>query len=397
MGLFVYPVPENHLSQKTMHLFAIEATALRCFIGTYTDQGSRGIYTCRFNAEQGTWEVPRLVAECDNPTFLALHPSKPYLYAIGKFPMGMLRGFHYDPQSGSLVPINEQEIPGQGPCHLTVCQSDAGDAVVVANYGSGSVASFPIASDGRIGPVASHLTHTGSGPNTARQQAPHAHGVYFDGSTVAVVDLGIDRVVSYPLDLATATLSRSADNTDLCTDLYLAPGAGPRHLAVSKDRRFTYVVNELDSTVSVFDRHLSCHPLHSVSTLSEGHNAVERNEVERNNTAAEIALHPSGKFLYVSNRGDDSMAVFAIDTAMPRAIQHIPSGGTTPRFFCLDPTGRFLLVCNQDSGTVCVFTIDQTTGTLTPTDQSIQVSQPACLVFARVDVLECGFLGNTTL
>jgi len=319
-------------------------------------------------------ESPTLVAECDNPTFLALHPAKPYLYTIGKFPTGMLRGFHYDEQSGNLELLNEQEIPGHGPCHLTVCSSDAGDAVVVANYGSGCVASFPILSDGRIGVVASHLTHTGSGPNTTRQQAPHAHGVYFEGSTIAVVDLGIDRVVYYHLDLVTATMSRSAD----CADLHLTPGAGPRHLA--KDQRFIYVVNELDSTVSVFDRQKSCDALESVSTLTDGKDAHELD-----NTAAEIALHTSGNFLYVSNRGDDSIAVFAIAGGIPVLIQSVPSGGNTPRFFCLDPTGRFLLACNQNSENVCVFAVNQATGTLTPTDQSVKVSQPACLVFAPSD------------
>jgi 6-phosphogluconolactonase len=293
------------------------------------------------------------------------------LYAIGKFPTGMLRTFHYDKQSGNLRLFNEREIPGQGPCHLVLCSSKNGqtDAVVVANYASGSLASFPILFNGRIRPVASHIRHTGSGPNTERQQTPHVHGVYFDGTTIAAVDLGIDRVVYYDIDLATDRLSPSADRADL----QLTPGAGPRHLAVSKDQRFVYVVNELDSTVSVFDRQISCCAVQSVSTLTKA---------DRNNTAAEIALHPSGRFLYVSNRGDDSLSVFAIDQGMLVLTQNIPSGGKTPRFFCLDPTGYFLLACNQDSGNICVFAVNQETGTLTPTDQNINVSQPACLVFA---------------
>jgi 6-phosphogluconolactonase len=354
--------------------FADGTNSLRLFIGTYTHQDGRGIYTSRFAEEHGTLEVPRLVWECDNPTFLALHPSKPYLYAIGKFPTGMLRAFHYDKQDGCLELLNEQEIPGHGPCHLTVCPSDAGDAVVVANYGSGSVASFPILNGGNIGKVASHITHTGSGPNTARQQTPHVHGVYSDGSTIAVVDLGIDRVVYYHLDPATAELSQPADNAYL----HLAPGAGPRHLAVSNDKRFIYVVNELDSTVSVFDRQRPHHAIQSVSTLTD-----EKDIAERNNTAAEIALHPSGNFLYVSNRGDDSIAVFSLEAGMPMLIQSISSGGKTPRFFCLGPTGQFLLVCNQDSGNICVFAVYQTTGMLIPTDQCIHVSQPACFVFGN--------------
>ena len=351
---------------------------LRLFIGTYTHQSSCGIYTSLFNAEQGTLEEPVLAAECDNPTFLAIHPFKPFLYAIGKFPKGMLRAFHYGKNNGALVPINEQEIPGHGPCHLAVCPSTDGqtDAVVVANYGSGSVVSFPISDDGKIGAAASQITHTGSGPNSARQQAPHVHGVHYDGSMVAAVDLGIDRVVFYRLDPVTAKLLQPVDRADL----QLPPGAGPRHCVASKDQQFLYVVNELDSTVSVFDWRMSesRHPIQSVSTLT-----AEKETGELHNTAAEIALHPNGNFLYASNRGDDSIAVFAVDSEVPLLIQNAPSGGKTPRFFCLDPTGRFLLACNQDSGNICVLAVDLKTGMLTPTGRSVAVSQPACLVFAR--------------
>ena len=347
---------------------------LRCFIGTYTDQTSRGIYTCRFHTEDGRLETPTLAAECNNPTFLALHPSMPHLYAIGKFPAGMLRAFRYDKQSGSLALLNEQEIPGHGPCHLAFCPSEDGltGAVVVANYGSGCAASFPIFDDGKIGAVASHITHSGSGPNPVRQQNPHVHGIYPDGSTVMVVDLGIDRIVHYCLDFTSARLSPSTDHTDL----RLTPGAGPRHLVVSKDQRFVYVVNELDSTVSVFERHVP-DALQSISTLPPG-----KEPAVMNNTASEIALHPNGKFLYVSNRGDDSLAVFALNAGKPALIQTISSGGKTPRFFCLDPTGRFLLACNQDSENVCVFNVEQETGMVTSAGHSINVSKPACLVFA---------------
>jgi len=350
-----------------------ETAPLRCFIGTYTDQaGGRGIYTSRFDPEKGTLEKPRLVAECDNPTFLAIHPDEPYLYAIGKFPKGMVRAFQYNQQNGHLVLLNEQELPGYGPCHLVVCSSSESNtgAVVAANYGSGNVVSFPILEDGRIGKVASDIIHTGSGPNTARQQTPHVHGVYFDGSTVAAVDLGIDQVMYYPIDLATAELSPSMDHSPL----RLSAGAGPRHLAVSQDQRFVYVINELDSTISVFDRSVL---MQNVSTLPAGKNASVVN-----NLPAEIELHPSSKFLYASNRGDDSIAVFAVNQGKLTLIQSVPSGGKTPRFFCLDPTARFLLVCNQDTGNLCVFAVNQETGVLTQTEQRINVPKPACLVFA---------------
>ena len=353
------------------------AEPLRFFVGTYTSpDGSRGIYTGQFDAERGMLEEPTLAAECGNPAFLAVHPSKPLLYAVGETQQGRLRAFQYDKKNGKLTPIEDKAIPGQGPCHLTICLSGNGQtaAVVVANYGSGSVASFPILDDGKIGNAASHIVHTGSGPNASRQRAPHAHGVYFDGSVIAVPDLGIDQVVFYKINLETAELFPIPE-----TNLRLAPGAGPRHLAISKDNRFIYVVNELDSTVSVFDRQSTeiSKPVQTVSTLDEGKDAAALR-----NTTAEIELHSSGKFLYASNRGDDSIAVFAVENGKLTLIQTVPSGGNVPRFFCLDPTGRFLLACNQNTGNICVFAVDQTTGKLTPTDQSVNVARPVCLVFA---------------
>ena len=359
--------------------FTYGTVPLRCFIGTYTNpNGSRGIYTSRFNTEHGTLETPRFIAECDNPTFLILHPSKPYLYAIGKFPTGMLRAFHYNKQNGCLVQFDEQGVPGHGPCHLELCPSENGqnDVVVVANYGSGNIVSFPLLADGTIGKVASDIAHTGSGPKIARQESPHVHGVYFDGSTVAVIDLGIDQVIYYNIDFTTAKLSRSNDHAPL----QLPAGAGPRHLAVSHDQRFVYVVNELNSTVSVFDRQIPQNPdcIQDISTLT-----VRKDAAELNNMPAEIELHPSGRFLYVSNRGDDSIAVFVVDKGKLMLIQNVHSGGTTPRFFCLDPTGNFLLACNQDSGNICVFAIDHETGTLIQTDLRVKVPKPACLIFVK--------------
>ena len=354
------------------------AEKLRFFVGTYTTKdGSKGIYTSQLDVETGGLEEPVLAAECQNPAFLAIHPTKPYLYAVGEAQQGMLRAFLCNKKSGRLVPHDEKEVPGQGPCHLALCLSKDGetDAVVVANYGSGSVVSFPILGSGKVGKVASDIAHLGSGPNAARQKGPHAHGAYFDGETVAVPDLGIDQVVYYTIDLVTAKLSRSLE----IANLRCPPGAGPRHLAASKDRRYVYVVNELDSTVSVFDRVSLRYPrlLQNASTLPEDVNADELK-----NSTAEIELHPDGKFLYASNRGHDSIAVFAVAGGKLTLIQNAPSGGKTPRFFCLDPTGRFLLACNQDTGNISVLAVDPATGRLTPTEHGAEVPKPVCLVFA---------------
>ena len=360
--------------------FTGAAEPLRFFVGTYTSvDGSKGIYTGRFDAETGTLEELTLAAECENPAFLALHPTKPYLYAVSETGNGKLLAFQCSKRSGRLTPLDEKEVAGQSPCHLALCLSEDGetDAVVVANYGGGNVVSFPILGSGKIGKIASDIAHIGSGPNASRQTKPHPHGTYFDirTKTVAVPDLGIDQVIYYQIDLVTAKLSRSLD----LASLRLPAGGGPRHLAATKDQRFVYVLNELDSTISVFDRITPKYPklVHSISTLTEGKDAAALK-----NTTAEIELHPNGKFLYASNRGDDSIAVFSVDKEKLTLIQNAPSGGQTPRFFCLDPTGRFLLACNQNSGTICVLAVDPETGKLTSTGKSVNVSKPVCIVFA---------------
>jgi 6-phosphogluconolactonase len=362
--------------------FANGAEPLRFFVGTYTaPTGSRGIYTGQFDTERGTLTEPTLVAECNNPAFLALHPSRPYLYAVCEIQKGMLLAFQYNKANGQLTPLDEKEALGQTTCHLAICQPDgraenSTGAVVIANYSSGNIVSFPLLENGKIGGVVSDIKHEGFGPNTGRQESAHPHGVYFDGTTIAVPDLGIDQVVYYKIDIATAALSASSDDANL----RLAPGAGPRHITTSKDKRLVYVLNELDSTVSVFDRRTTQPPerIQTVSTLTAGKDAATLN-----NTTAEIELHPNGKFLYASNRGDDSIAVFAVSNGKLTLLQKVSSGGQTPRFFCLDPTGRFLLACNQDTGNICVFSVEQETGKLTPTNQSVNVSGAICLVFVQ--------------
>jgi 6-phosphogluconolactonase len=354
------------------------AEPLRFFVGTYTcPNGSRGIYTSKFDAERGTLEEPTLVAECNNPAFLTLHPSKPFLYAVTETPKGMLLAYQYDKQNGLLTLLDEKEALGQITCHLVFCpaENSATGAIVVANYGSGNVVSFPVLENGKMGNAASNITHAGSGPNAARQEAPHAHGVYSDGTTIAVPDLGIDQVIYYDIDPKTARLSTSAEHANL----RLPPGAGPRHLAVSKDKRFVFVLNELDSTMSVFDCRYTKKPelIQTVSTLDEGKDAAALN-----NSTAEVALHSNGKFLYASNRGDDSIAVFSVNNGKLTLLQTVPTGGKIPRFFCLDPSERFILACNQDSGNICVFNVDQATGKLTATNLSVNVPMPICIVFA---------------
>ncbi|MDR3197600.1 MAG: lactonase family protein, partial [Planctomycetaceae bacterium] len=330
----------------------------RLFIGTYTgENGSQGIYTCRFDVAKGTLSEPVLAAKCEQPSFLAIHPLRPLLYAVTEQrSKAALHAYTYRKSTGELTLLDEKEIPAQSSCHLCLCRtpdSDSGnsetqsESVVVANYTSGNIVSFPVSADGKIGDIAADCLHTGSGPNSVRQKTPHPHAVYFDAEnkTIAVPDLGIDRVMYYDIDMKTAQLTPKKDQPYLI----LPSGGGPRHLAVSKDKRFTYVNNELSSTVCVFEMQGQT-MVQEISTLPEG-------AVVPNNTTAEIELAPSGRFLYVSNRGDDSIAVFSVDpkNGQLSRIQNIPSGGKHPRFFTLDPAGRFLLSCNMETNNIDVF------------------------------------------
>ena len=355
---------------------------LRLFIGTYTggERGGEGIYTCQFNLINGSLSEPVLAAKCENPAFLAIHPVQPRLYAVGEQgKTGTLYAFTFRKTTGELMLLDTAEIPGRSSCHLCICRDAEKelDSVVVANYSSGNVVSFPIFATGKIGKIASDIAHIGKGPNESRQQSPHPHGAYFDfqdGKTVAVPDLGIDRVLFYEIDTKTAKLTRKLSQPFL----QLPPGGGPRHMARSKDGRFAYVNNELTSTVCVFELK-GKHPpmIQELSTLPNGVDPTK-------NSTAEIELSPSGDFLYVSNRGHDSIAVYAVDqkTGNLNPEQNIPGGGVRPRFFALDPTGRYLFTCNKESGNIVVFSVDQSTGKLTQTETAINVPRPVCIVFA---------------
>jgi 6-phosphogluconolactonase len=360
----------------------------RFFIGTYTgENGSQGIYTCQFDPVKGTLSEPELAAKCEQPSFLAIHPTRPLLYAVAEQRSNAaLYAFTYQKSTGKLTLLDEKVIPAQSSCHLCLCRTPDSEfeAVAVANYTSGNIVSFPIFADGKIGNIATNYSHTGSGPNTLRQKTPHPHAVYFDNEnkTIAVPDLGIDRVMYYDIDLKTAVMTPKKDY------LILPPGGGPRHLAVSKDKRFTYVNNELSSTVCVFEtenktmiQNIQKVPkvqmVQEISTLPEG-------TVMPKNSTAEIEIAPSGRFLYVSNRGDDSIAVFAIEpeNGQLSRIQNISSGGKHPRFFTLDPSGHFLLSCNMETNNIDVLAVNPENGMLTPTPSRINVSRPVCIVFA---------------
>jgi 6-phosphogluconolactonase len=349
------------------------------YVGTYTGAKSKGIYAFRMNGE-GKLTPVGLVAEVTSPSFLAVHPSRKYLYAVnevsefkGKKGEGAVSAFSIDRESGKLTLLNQQPSGGDGPCHLAVDKT--GKTVLVANYGGGSIASFPLKSDGSVGEAMSKIQHQGSSANKQRQDKPHAHYITPDSANryVLACDLGLDQVLVYRFDPKKSDLTSNEPPFGK-----VKPGAGPRHLAFHPDGKFVYVNNEIDSTLTAFTYDGKKGLLTEIETVS----TLPKDFSGRNSTA-EIEMHPSGKFVYVSNRGHDSVAAFAIDEKSGKLtyIEHESTQGKTPRNFAIHPNGKFLLAENQGSDSIVVFSIDSKSGALTPTGEKAEVGSPVCLVF----------------
>ena len=348
------------------------------YIGTYTGAKSKGIYALRLS-DEGKLTPLGLVAEMPNPTYLALHPNGKFLYAVnevskfGELKAGSVSAFSIDPPTGQLTALNRKTSGGAGPCHLDVDR--AGRCVVVANYGGGSVQALPLNKDGSLGEPGTFIQHAGSSADKSRQEGPHGHCILVDPSQkyALACDLGLDQVLIYKLDAAQATLT--PHHPPFAS---VAPGAGPRHLAFHPGGRFAYVINELNCTMTAFTWEAGRGELKEIQTLSTLPGAFQKGY-----STAEVYVHPSGKFVYGSNRGHHSIVVYACDekTGKLTPVQHEPTQGKTPRHFGIDPTGKFLLAENQDSGTVVVFRIDPLTGKLTATGEKAEVGSPVCAVF----------------
>ncbi len=357
------------------------------YFGTYTNAktGSKGIYRARLDVATGKLSAAELAAECRDPSFLAVHPSGKFLYAIDessdpeKSPGRGLAAYAIGAKGGALTLLNEQSNGGPGPCHLAVDRE--GKCVIVANYSGGSVAAVALLPNGRLGEPGTVVQHTGSSVNSARQKEPHAHAVALspDQRLVLAADLGIDLIMAYRLDATRAGLRPNA-----AAYAKMPPGSGPRHLAFHPSGNFLYVINELLCTMSVFTFDAARGILsdqQNISTLPPGE------MLQRGYSTAELAVHPSGKFLFGSNRGHNSIVVYAIDAGSGRLthVENQSTQGRTPRHFGVDPTGKWLLAENQDSGTVVVFAIDQKTGRLKPTGQSLDVPAPVSAVFVGLE------------
>jgi 6-phosphogluconolactonase len=351
------------------------------YVGTYTDHGSKGIYVYRFDSSTGKLTSLSLAAETTEPSFLAIGSSRRFLYAVNETdifngqPTGAVSTFAIQSETGKLSLLNQVSSRGAAPAHITLDRT--GQYALVSNYTAGCVAVFPVLKDGRLGEATSFVQHKGSSVNPQRQKGPHAHAIALspDNRFAVAADLGLDHLLVYSFDSTKGTLGANPQVVKA------APGAGPRHLAFSFDGRFLYVINELQSTVATYAYNAATGALHELQTMS-----TLPKTFSDNNTAAEIEIHPSGKFLFASNRGDDSIAAFAIDSATGKLthVENDPIGGKTPRNFAIDPTGSWLLAANQDSDSVVVFRIDQKTGHLTPTGVVFQVPSPTCLKFVAL-------------
>ncbi|HSD28040.1 MAG TPA: lactonase family protein [Vicinamibacteria bacterium] len=346
------------------------------YVGTYTDGTSRGIYRFTFDPATAATTEPELAVGAKNPSFLALHPNGRFLYAVGEIgsfqgaKTGAVSAFAVDAKTGDLALLNQQPSEGAGPCHLVLDR--AGRNVLVANYGGGTVAVLPIGTDGRLKPASSVRAHPGSGPNKGRQEKPHAHGIYLDPAErfALAPDLGADRVFVYRFEAKAGTLEPHGAGI-------LEPGSGPRHLAFHPNGKYVYVINELLSTMAAFSydgEKGALTSLQTISCLPAGFSGTS--------WTAEVAVSPDGRFVYGSNRGDDSLAIFAVEPSTGRLTVkgHSPIGGKYPRHFTIDPTGRFILAGHQNSGTIGVLRLDPATGMPSLVGSPVKVDKPVCLL-----------------
>jgi 6-phosphogluconolactonase len=362
-------------------LLAHAASAQIMYVGTYTDGTSKGVYAYRFDSKAGSMAPLGLMAETPNPTFVALHPNGKFLYAVNEVDRydgkkaGSVTGWSIDRATGKLTLLNTVSTGGPGPCHLIV--DATGKTLMVANYGGGSFASMPIGADGKLGEAASFIQDTGSSVDKSRQGEPHGHSVNLPKSNKFMLgaDLGTDHVMVFKLDPATAKLT-AADPPFVS----VKPGSGPRHLVIAPDQKHVYVLSEMASSVTTFEFNAANAAMKDIDVVS----ALPA-DFKGQSTAAEIQIDATGRHLYTSNRGHDSIAVFDIDpkTAKPKLVQNISTGGVTPRAFVIDPSGNFVIAGNQKTNSITTFKINHATGKLTAVGEKVALGSPVSFVFLK--------------
>jgi 6-phosphogluconolactonase len=362
----------------TASALALQAQQFTVYVGTYTAPGaSRGIYKFNFDATTGAAGAPELAAESQSPSFLAIHPNGRFLYAVNEMDafggkkQGAVSAYSINPKTRALASLNQQPSIGDGPCHINVDRQ--GKNILIANYGGGSVAVLPIDAAGELKPASSFIQHTGSSANKSRQSEPHAHSINLDqsGKYAFVCDLGLDKIFTYAFDPVAGKLTEK-------TFTPVKPGSGPRHFTFTPDFKRAFAINEISQTITAFN-------YDGNGKLTEFQTITTVPEETRGNSTAEIAIHPSGKYLYGSNRGHNSIAVFTVEPGSGQLclVQNESTQGKTPRNFVIDPTGKYLLAANQDSDNIAIFSIDQATGKLSSTGKSIQAFKPVCLRFLK--------------
>ena len=382
-----------HPRMKILHVLLMGVLALGAarasdesltYFGCYTATKSKGIYVARFDSATGKLGAPELAVETTNPSFLAIHPYRNYLYAVGEMSgagkkAGAVSAFALDPATGKLKLLNQEASGGSGPCYVGL--DNDGKHALVANYGSGSVAVLPIKTDGTLCAPSAAVQHTGSSVNPKRQTGPHAHSIFLDSANhfAFAPDLGLDKIMSYRFDAAKGTLTPNDPPFAA-----VAPGAGPRHLTFHPNHPLAYVVNEMACTVTAFRYDAEHGVLTEIGTYSV---LPEGESVKPAYSCAEIRVHPNGTTLYASVRGHDTIAVFTLYpiSGKLKLIQNASTLGKIPRNFNFDPSGKWLLAAHQNSDNIVVFAIDRKTGRLTPTGQQIEVASCVCIKFRPLD------------
>lgn len=363
-------------------LQAANAPKYRVYIGTYTRNGSQGIYQFQFDSGTGSLTPAGLAAEVENPSFLAIHPSGNFLYAVGELSKfknqdsGALTAFRIDHATGKLERLNDAPAGGTSTCHVNVTRN--GRFLAAANYGSGSCCAYAIEPDGKLGERTAFHQHQGSSANAQRQTGPHAHSVNFDRANryLVVADLGLDQLKVYKFDAQTGAMTPNDPPF-----AKVASGSGPRHFSFHPNGRYAYVVNEILCTVTAFRYDASRGTLTEIETVP-----TLPVPVERGFSTAEVVVHPSGKFLYNSNRGHNTLTAYSINlsTGKLTRVENESTRGEIPRNFAIEPGGGWIIAANQNSSSLAVFRVNQTSGALDPVGDPVAAPVPVCVRYLRM-------------
>ena len=350
------------------------SSADRLYVGTYSVRGSEGIYIVQLDRKTGALSIAGTAQNKENPSFLALHPSKKYLYAVNEANGGKagVSSYAIDKATGTLTLLNQQATDGAGPCHISIDKT--GRMAFVSAYGGGVFTVLPVSADGQPGPLIEAIKYSGNNPAHPRQDKPHVHSATIspDNKQVYVADLGNDHVHVY-------NIGAGKVQPNAIPVVSVKKGSGPRHMAIHPNGRFAYLVEELTSSMAVFTRDPKTG---SLTLIQEGIATLPADFTGKDkNTSADIHIDESGRYIYQSNRGHNALAVLKIGSnGVPTLIGHVPTGGKTPRNFWLDPRGQFVIVANQDSDNLVVFRRNASTGMLTATGQELKIPAPVCII-----------------